>query len=42
MQEPMTKQEDRLIEVDVSQLQKAMQAEGAPWTPGTIPQWPQQ
>jgi photosystem II stability/assembly factor-like uncharacterized protein len=31
-----------LIEADVANLQKAMQAAGAPWTPGTIPNWPQQ
>jgi photosystem II stability/assembly factor-like uncharacterized protein len=31
-----------LIEVDLSNLQKAMQAAGAPWTPGTIPNWPQE
>lgn len=30
-----------LIEVEVANLQKAMQAAGAPWTPGTIPNWPQ-
>jgi hypothetical protein len=31
-----------LIEEDLSNLQKAMQAAGAPWTPGTIPNWPQE
>jgi photosystem II stability/assembly factor-like uncharacterized protein len=31
-----------LIEVDLANLQKAMQAAGAPWTPGTIPDWPPQ
>ncbi|MFZ0335401.1 MAG: hypothetical protein WAN10_12610 [Candidatus Acidiferrales bacterium] len=31
-----------LIEVDVSNLQKAMQAAGAPWAPGTVPNWPQE
>jgi photosystem II stability/assembly factor-like uncharacterized protein len=31
-----------LIEVDLANLQKAMQAAGAPWTPGTIPGWPPQ
>ncbi|HEV2490335.1 MAG TPA: hypothetical protein VGT03_11035 [Candidatus Acidoferrales bacterium] len=31
-----------LMEVDVANLQKAMQAAGAPWAPGTIPSWPQQ
>lgn len=31
-----------LIEVDVSKLQKAMEAAGAPWTPGTIPNWQQE
>ncbi|MGH7866055.1 MAG: glycosyl hydrolase, partial [Candidatus Dormibacteraceae bacterium] len=31
-----------LMEGDLSNLQKAMQAAGAPWTPGTIPNWPQE
>lgn len=31
-----------LIEVDVSNLQKAMEAAGAPWTPGAIPNWQQE
>jgi photosystem II stability/assembly factor-like uncharacterized protein len=28
-----------LIEVDVAKLEKAMEAAGAPWTPGRIPEW---
>lgn len=28
-----------LIEVDVGRLEKAMEAAGAPWTPGRIPEW---
>ncbi len=28
-----------LIEVDVASLEKAMEAAGAPWTPGRIPEW---
>ncbi|MDD5543353.1 MAG: glycosyl hydrolase [Acidobacteriia bacterium] len=28
-----------LIEVDVSKLETAMEAAGAPWTPGRIPEW---
>jgi len=31
-----------LMEVDLSKLQQAMQTAGAPWTPGTIPNWPQE
>jgi len=31
-----------LMEGDLANLQKAMQAAGAPWTPGTIPNWPQE
>lgn len=31
-----------LMEGDLSNLQKAMQAAGAPWTPGTVPSWPQE
>ncbi len=31
-----------LLQVDLANLQKAMQDAGAPWTPGTIPEWPQQ
>jgi photosystem II stability/assembly factor-like uncharacterized protein len=28
-----------LIEVDLAKLEKAMEAMGAPWTPGRIPEW---
>lgn len=28
-----------LVETDVAQLEKAMEAAGAPWTPGRIPMW---
>jgi photosystem II stability/assembly factor-like uncharacterized protein len=28
-----------LIEVDVAKLQKDMEAAGAPWTPGRVPEW---
>jgi hypothetical protein len=28
-----------LIETDVAQLEKAMEAAGAPWTPGRLPTW---
>ncbi len=31
-----------LVEVDVSKLEKAMEAAGAPWTPGRIPEWKEQ
>ncbi len=30
-----------LVEVDLAGLEKAMEAAGAPWTPGRIPEWPQ-
>jgi len=30
-----------LVQVDLVKLQKAMQDAGAPWTPGTIPNWPE-
>jgi hypothetical protein len=30
-----------LVQVDLANLQKAMQDAGAPWTPGTIPNWPE-
>lgn len=29
----------QLIEVDLSRLEKQMEAAGAPWTPGRIPEW---
>jgi len=28
-----------LMQVDVANLEKAMEAAGAPWTPGRLPQW---
>jgi photosystem II stability/assembly factor-like uncharacterized protein len=28
-----------LVEVDLSQLEKDMEAAGAPWTPGRVPEW---
>jgi hypothetical protein len=28
-----------LIEKDLMNLEKAMEAAGAPWTPGRIPEW---
>lgn len=31
-----------LIQVDVANLEKAMEAAGAPWTPGRIPEWKEQ
>ena len=30
----------QLIEVDLSRLEKQLEAAGAPWTPGRIPTWP--
>ena len=30
-----------LVQVDLANLQKAMQDAGAPWTPGIIPNWPE-
>ncbi|HKV27519.1 MAG TPA: hypothetical protein VJN90_04515 [Candidatus Acidoferrales bacterium] len=30
-----------LVQADLANLQKAMQDAGAPWTPGTIPNWPE-
>jgi len=29
----------QLIEVDLNKLEKQMEAAGAPWTPGRIPEW---
>ena len=29
----------QLIEVDLRNLEKQMEAAGAPWTPGRIPEW---
>jgi photosystem II stability/assembly factor-like uncharacterized protein len=31
----------KLAETDIPNLQKQMQAAGAPWTPGTVPEWQQ-
>jgi hypothetical protein len=30
----------QLIEVDLTRLEKQLEAAGAPWTPGRIPEWP--
>jgi len=32
----------QLIDVDLSRLEKQMEAAGAPWTPGRIPEWKDQ
>ena len=32
----------QLIEVDLSRLEKQLEAAGAPWTPGRIPEWKDQ
>ena len=29
----------QLIEVDLAKLEKQLEAAGAPWTPGRIPEW---
>jgi hypothetical protein len=29
----------RLVEVDLRKLEKDMEAAGAPWTPGRVPEW---
>jgi hypothetical protein len=29
----------QLIEVDLSKLEKQLEAGGAPWTPGRVPEW---
>jgi len=29
----------QLIEVDLTRLEKQLEAAGAPWTPGRIPEW---
>jgi photosystem II stability/assembly factor-like uncharacterized protein len=31
-----------LIQVDLAKLEKDMEAAGAPWTPGRVPEWPEQ
>jgi hypothetical protein len=28
-----------LVEVDLTKLEKDMEAAGAPWTPGRVPEW---
>jgi hypothetical protein len=28
-----------LVEVDMNRLEKDMEAAGAPWTPGRVPEW---
>ena len=28
-----------LVQVDLSKLEKDMEAAGAPWTPGRVPEW---
>jgi len=30
----------RAIDADVAEIESALDATGAPWTPGRIPQWP--
>ncbi len=37
--EPVLSDLRSLVEGDLDRLQKAMEAAGAPWTPGRIPQW---
>jgi hypothetical protein len=32
----------QLIEIDLQRLEKQMEAAGAPWTPGRIPEWKDQ
>ena len=32
----------QLIEVDLARLEKQMEAAGAPWTPGRVPDWKDQ
>jgi hypothetical protein len=32
----------QLIEVDLARLEKQLEAAGAPWTPGRIPEWKDQ
>ncbi len=31
-----------LVQVDLAKLEKDMEAAGAPWTPGRVPEWPEQ
>jgi photosystem II stability/assembly factor-like uncharacterized protein len=37
--EAVLKQLRQLVEVDIAKLEKAMEAAGAPWTPGRVPVW---
>jgi photosystem II stability/assembly factor-like uncharacterized protein len=37
--EPQLEKLKKLIEVDVKNLEQAMEESGAPWTPGRIPKW---
>ena len=37
--EPQLEKLRRLIEVDLKNLEKAMEEAGAPWTPGRVPKW---
>jgi hypothetical protein len=32
----------QLIEVDLARLEKQLEAAGAPWTPGRVPEWKNQ
>jgi hypothetical protein len=32
----------QLIDVDLARLEKQLEAAGAPWTPGRIPEWKDQ
>ena len=32
----------QLIDVDLSRLEKQLEAAGAPWTPGRVPEWKDQ
>ncbi len=32
----------QLIEVDLDRLEKQLEAAGAPWTPGRVPEWKNQ
>ena len=40
--ETVLSQLKQLIEVDLSRLEKQLEAAGAPWTPGRIPEWKDQ
>ncbi len=37
---PGVLEELRAVSVDLSRLEEELQSDGAPWTPGTIPDWP--